>query len=132
MAQSFTVDESGAFLTGVDLYFRKKDVKEKLTVQIRTMELGIPTLLLVQDFAQVVLEPSQVNISEDASVATRVNFPSPIYLESGEEYCVVLLAPSSNNYEAWVGRMGEPTIETQSLPDAESVVISKQLSLIHI
>ena len=90
------------------------------------MELGIPTLFLVQDYAQVVLEPSQINVSEDASVATRVTFPSPIYLPSGEEYALVLLAPSSNNYEAWIGRMGEPTIETQSLPDAESVVISKQ------
>ena len=126
LAQSFVVDESGAFLTAVDLYFKSKDVKEKLTVQIRTVELGIPTLILIQDYAQVVLEPSQINISEDASVATRVTFPSPIYLQGGEEYSIVLLAPSSDNYEAWIGRMGEPTIETQSLPDAESVIISKQ------
>ena len=126
LAQSFLVDESGAFLTSVDLYFKSKDVKEKLTVQIRTVELGVPTLILIQDYAQVVLEPSQVNISDDASVATRVTFPSPIYLEGGEEYAVVLLAPSSDNYEAWIGRMGESTIETQSLPDAESVIISKQ------
>ena len=126
LAQSFTVDGTGCFLTAVDLFFRKKDEKEKLMVQIRTMELGIPTLVIVQDFAQVVLEPSQVNVSEDASVPTRVTFPSPIYLPSGEEYCVVLLAPTTNNYEAWIGRMGEPTIETQSLPDAESVIISKQ------
>ena len=55
------------------------------------MELGIPTLLFVQDYAQVVLEPSQINVSEDASVATRVTFPSPIYLQGGEEYAVVLL-----------------------------------------
>ena len=126
LAQSFLVDGSGAFLTSVDLYFRSKDVKEQLTVQIRTVELGTPTLILIQDYAQVVLDPSQINVSEDASVATRVTFPSPIYLEGGQEYAVVLLAPSSNNYEAWVGRMGEPTIETQSLPDAESIVISKQ------
>ena len=126
LAQSFLVDGSGAFLTSIDLYFRSKDVKEQLTVQIRTVELGVPTLILLQDYAQVVLDPSQINVSEDASVATRVTFPSPIYLEGGEEYAVVLLAPSSNNYEAWVGRMGEPTIETQSLPDAESIVISKQ------
>ena len=45
LAQSFTVDESGAFLTAVDIFLRKKDVKEKLTVQLRTMELGIPCLL---------------------------------------------------------------------------------------
>ena len=126
LAQSFLVDESGAFLTSVDLYFRSKDVKEQLTVQIRTVELGTPTLILIQDYAQVVLDPSQINISDDASVATRVTFPSPIYLEGGSEYAVVLLAPSSNNYEAWIGRMGEPTIETQSLPDAESIIISKQ------
>ena len=126
LAQSFLVDGSGAFLTSIDLYFRSKDVKEQLTVQIRTVELGIPTLILLQDYAQVVLDPSQINVSEDASVATRVTFPSPIYLQGGEEYSVVLLAPSTNNYEAWVGRMGEPTIETQSLPDAESIVISKQ------
>ena len=63
-----------------------------MTVQIRTVELGIPTLILLQDYAQVVLEPSQINVSEDASVATRVTFPSPIYLEGGEEYSVVLLS----------------------------------------
>ena len=126
LAQSFLVDETGAFLTAVDVYFRSKDNREKLTVQIRTVELGTPTLILVQEYAQVVLEPSQINISEDASVATRVTFPSPIYLEGGSEYAVVLLAPTSDNYEAWIGRMGEPTIETQSLPDGESVIISKQ------
>ena len=126
LAQSFLVDETGAFLTAVDVYFRSKDSREKLTVQIRTVELGTPTLILVQEYAQVVLEPSQINISDDASVATRVTFPSPIYLEGGSEYAVVLLAPTSDNYEAWIGRMGEPTIETQSLPDAESVIISKQ------
>ena len=102
LAQSFLVDGSGAFLTSVDLYFRSKDVKEQLTVQVRTVELGTPTLILIQDYAQVVLDPSQVNISDDASVATRVTFPSPIYLEGGEEYAVVLLAPSSDNYEAWI------------------------------
>ena len=126
LAQSFVVDETGAFLTSVDIFMRKKDVKENLTVQIRTMELGTPTLIQVQNFAEVVLDPSQINVSEDASVATNVKFPSPIYLEGGEAYCVVLLAPTTNNYEAWIARMGDSTIDTQSLPDSESVVISQQ------
>ena len=126
LAQSFTVDETGAFLTSVDIFMKSKDVKEPLTVQIRTMELGTPTLIQLQEFAEVVLDPSQVNISEDASVATNVKFPSPIYLEGNNEYCVVLLAPTSNSYEAWISRMGDPTIETQSLPDSESVIVSQQ------
>ena len=126
LAQSFTVDETGAFVTSIDIYMRKKDVKEQLTVQLRTMELGTPTLIQVQDFASVTLDPSQINVSEDASVATNVKFSSPVYLEGGQEYCVVLLAPTTNNYEAWIARMGDSTIDTQSLPDSESVVISQQ------
>ena len=126
LAQSFTVDETGAFLTSVDIFMRSKDVKEKLTVQVRTMELGTPTAIQVQEFAQVVLDPSQVNISEDASLATNVKFASPLFLEGGKEYCIVLLAPTSNSYEAWISRMGDPTIETQALPDSESVIVSQQ------
>ena len=126
LAQSFTVDETGAFLTSVDIFMRKKDVKEKLTVQVRTVELGTPTLIQVQNFAQVVLDPSQINVSEDASAATNVKFPSPVYLEAGTQYCIVLLAPTTNNYEAWIARMGEATIGTQSLPDSENVIISQQ------
>ena len=126
LAQSFTVDETGCFLTSVDIFMRSKDVKEQLTVQVRTMELGTPTLIQVQEFAQVVLDPSQVNISEDASLATNVKFASPLFLEGGKEYCIVLLAPTSNAYEAWISRMGDPTIETQSLPDSESVIVSQQ------
>ena len=126
LAQSFTVDETGCFLTSVDIFMKKKDVKEQLTVQVRTMELGTPTLTQVQDFASVTLDPSQINVSEDASAATNVKFPSPIFLEGGQEYCIVLLAPTTNNYEAWIARMGDSTIDTQTLPDSESVVISQQ------
>ena len=126
LAQSFTVDETGAFVTSVDIFMKKKDVKEQLTVQLRTMELGTPTLIQVQDFASVTLDPSQISVSEDASVATNVKFPSPVFLEGGQEYCIVLLAPTTNNYEAWIARMGDSTIDTQSLPDSESVVIAQQ------
>lgn len=126
LAQTFTVDETGAFLTSVDLFFANKDDNEKITVELRTVELGTPTDLLVQDFARVTLEPSQVNTSSDGSVPTRVTFPSPVYLQPGEEYAIVILSPSSNNYESWIARMGERTVNTQNLPDAESVVVTKQ------
>jgi hypothetical protein len=126
VAQSFTVDENGAYLTSLDIFFASKDATEKLTVEIRTVELGTPTNLLIQDFARVQLEPSQINVSSDASIVTRVTFPSPIYLPPNNEYAVVLLAPSTNNYEVWCARSGERTVNTQNLPDAESVIYSKQ------
>ena len=126
LAQSFTVDETGAFLTSVDVFFANKDENEKLTAQIRTVELGTPTRDLVDENAQVVLEPSQIRTSADASVPTRITFPAPIYLSPDTEYALVLLAPSSDQYEVWIARMGEKTINTSTLPDAESVVVGKQ------
>ena len=126
LAQSFTADETGAFLTAVDVFFANKDENEKLTAQIRTVELGTPTRNLVDENAQVVLEPSQIKTSKDASVATKITFPAPIYLSPDTEYALVLLAPSSDQYEVWIARMGEKTINTSTLPDAESVVVGKQ------
>ena len=99
LAQSFTVDETGAFLTSVDLFFANKDPNEKCYVEIRTVELGTPTNQLVQDFARAILYPDDITTSTDASVATNVKFPSPIYLEANREYAVVVLSPTSNNYE---------------------------------
>ena len=126
LAQTFTVDETGAFLSSVDLYFASKDENENVTIELRTVELGTPTNQLVQDFATVTLEPSQINISDNASLATRVTFPSPIYLQPNTEYALVLLSPSSDNYEMWIGRFGETTVETQNLPNAEAILMTRQ------
>jgi len=126
LAQSFTVDETGAFLTSVDVFFANKDDNEKLLVELRTVELGTPTLRLVNEYAQVTLDPSQIKTSKDASVATKITFPSPIYLEPGTEYALVLLSPFSDLYEVWIARMGERTVNTTNLPDAESVIATKQ------
>ena len=110
LAQSFTVDETGAFLSSVDVYFGRKATDKKLFVELRTMELGTPTNILVQDYAQVTLNPNNINVSSDASVPTRVTFPSPIYLEAKKEYALVFLSPGSIDYEMWVATMGEPNI----------------------
>jgi len=126
LAQSFTVDETGAFLTSVDLFFASKDEDERCFVEVREVELGTPRNVPMADFAGQALEPSQIAISTNASIPTRVTFPSPIFLEPRREYAVVVLAPSTNNYELWVARMGEKTVNSQFLPDAESVIVTKQ------
>ena len=90
------------------------------------MELGLPTNILVQDYARAVVNPNDINISSNAEIPTRVKFPSPVYLEPETEYAIVLLAPTTNLYEAWIAQMGERTVNTQSLPDAEAVVVTRQ------
>ena len=126
LAQSFTVDGTGAFLTSFDVYFRSKDEIAKLQVQLRTTELGVPTRFLVQDFSAVTLNPSDINVSNDASVPTTIRFSSPVYLEPGEMYALVFLCPSSDKYEMFVATMGEKSIKTTQLPDVQNVVVSKQ------
>ena len=126
LAQSFTVNETGAFLTSFDVYFSSKDDTAKLTVQLRTVELGIPSLNLVQDYAEVILSPEDINVSNDASVPTTIRFPSPVYLPPDEEYALVFICPSSDKYNMWVATMGEKSIRTTQLPDVQNVVVSKQ------
>ena len=60
LSQTFKLDEDGAFLTSVDLFFARKDPNENISVEIRTTELGTPTNLLVQDYAEITLEPSEI------------------------------------------------------------------------
>lgn len=128
LAQTFTVDNEGGFLSSIDLWFQQKDENQDLTVELRTVELGIPTNSLVQDYSRVTLSPDDIVVSEtaDENSYTRVTFPSPVYLEPDTEYAIVLLAPTSVNYYSWIARMGEKTIETTNLPDVESVIYSSQ------
>ena len=126
LAQSFTVDETGAYLTGVDFFFGNKDPQEKIACELRTMELGTPTNIMVQDFARVDLHPTEVNTSNDGTVPTRFQFPSPIYLEPEKEYALVLRAPTTLLYEAWIAQMGDKTVGTSDLPDDENVMVTKQ------
>ena len=126
LAQTFTVDETGAFLSSIDLFFANVDPTQKVTVSLRTVELGTPTLNLASDHSEVTLDSSQITTSTDGTIATKVTFPSPVFLTSGTEYAIVVLAPQSNLYELWVARMGERTVNTTTLPDAESVIVTKQ------
>ena len=126
LAQTFRADGTGAFLTGVDLFFASKSQTDTLTVQVRPTELATPTEQLVQDFAQVVLSPDQVEISDDASVPTRVLFPSPLYLEPDITYAIVLLAPTTNDYTAWIARMGEENITED--PEGAAIIGQQYLN----
>ena len=142
LAQSFTVggnieapngynpsnDKKGVLLTKVDLFFgNKPSGQDALEVEIRDMELGTPTL--TRRGNSVSLEPSDITISDTGDVATTVTFPTPIFLPPGREYALVLIAPTTDEYEVWTAKMGEKTVNTQNLPDAEAVRYSKQFAI---
>jgi hypothetical protein len=89
--------------------------------------LGTPTRIVIGN--SVTLRPNQVNISNDASIATKVTFDEPIYLPPGREYAVVIISENSDQYEMWTAIMGEKTVNTKELPDVDAVTYSKQFSM---
>ena len=125
LAESFeVVDENGVFVSSCDIFFQTKDSSIPVTLQIRTMQTGLPTNTILP-FGEVIYEPSQINVSEDGSVATKFVFPSPVYLEGKKEYALVLLS-ASNNYRVYISRMGEEDISSLNLPESERIIVSQQ------
>ena len=109
LAQSFLVEaRGGAFITGCDLYFRTRDERLPVSVQIREMANGLPTTKILA-FSDVTLLPEQVNLSENGTIPTRFTFPSPVYVTESREYCLTVLS-DSNEYRIWISRMGEDDV----------------------
>lgn len=125
LAQSFYVEpESGIYVTSVDLFFYSKDDTLPITIQLRPMQLGVPTQE-VYPFSEVVLDPVDVQISDSSAVPTKVTFSSPVYLTGGKFHSIVLLT-NSNNYNVWISRIGEFDVQTAKAPESQQVLVSKQ------
>jgi len=109
LAQSFLVEsKGGAFLTGCELYFRTRDERIPVSVQVREMANGYPTTKVLA-FSDTTLLPSQINLSENGTIPTRFTFQSPVYVTENREYCLVVLS-DSNEYKLWISRMGEDDV----------------------
>ena len=114
LAQSFTVeDKEGVFLTSCDAFFATKDDNEvPVTVQLRTMEGGYPTTKIIP-FSEVSLDPNQVAISPNGTLATTFTFKSPVYLEGGIDYALILISDSAK-YSVFISRVGETDLITET------------------
>ena len=115
LAQSFLVaDETGIFLSKCDLFFRSKDDMDiPVTIQLRTMQNGTPSQKVLP-LSEIVLDPSDINISGDGSIATTVQFKAPVYCEAGKEYAICLLS-NSTKYQVYICRTGEVDLISQSV-----------------
>jgi hypothetical protein len=109
LAQSFLVDEEdGIFITSIDAYFATKSENIPVKAEIRNMVNGYPGPKILP-FGLKWINPNQVNTSADATVATTFTFDSPVYVQEGLEYCIVLYSDSTD-YTAYVARLGEKVI----------------------
>ncbi len=112
LAQTFLVQqEGGAFLTKVDLFFATKDENLPVRVELREVVNGYPGKTVLP-FSRIIKTPDQINVDPDAGAeATTFTFDSPVYVENGEEYCLVVLS-DSNDYNIWISQLGELAVGT--------------------
>ena len=111
LAQTFFVDGS-ICLTKVDLFFSAKDSSIPMRIQLRKTVNGVPGPLIIP-MSEKFIYPADINISDDGSTATTVNFDAPIFLDAGE-YALVLLADSIN-YRVWISQINQRDVLTNSL-----------------
>jgi hypothetical protein len=111
IAQTFEIEtdmssDSAVMATKIDLYFKQKSSTLGITVQLRNTVNGYPGPDVIP-FASVHLEPEEVNVSDDGSVATTVVFDAPVALKAGQSYSVVAIPDESNpDYLIWICKTG--------------------------
>ena len=106
LAQTFiSADANGCFLTKIDLFFQAKDKNLPAWVEIRNVINGYPGPKILP-FGRKLLDSSEINLSDNATSATTFHFDSPVYIQGGTEYCVVVRS-NSLNYRLWIAQMNE-------------------------
>ena len=107
LAQTFLInEEGGCFIPSIDLFFAKKDNNLPVWVEIRNVVNGYPGAKILP-FGRKLLESSEVNVDDtSAATATTFTFDSPVYLQQGIEYCVVIQTHSLD-YLMWISQLGE-------------------------
>jgi hypothetical protein len=111
LAQTFMVQqEGGCFITSVDLFFASKDAKVPVRIEIREVVNGYPGSVVLP-FSRVEKKPSEVTLSNFASAPTTFNFTSPVFLQNGIEYALVVLS-DSNSYTAWISETDTIDVQT--------------------
>jgi hypothetical protein len=124
LAQTFLVDDTtGVFITKVDLFFVSKDENIPVLFEIRETNLGTPTNKVLP-FSFKSVNPKDVKLSNDGTVATTITLDAPVYLNPEKEYALVLLSHSTE-YRVWISRLGEADVTTLG-QEAGQILVTEQ------
>ena len=89
----------------MDFFFSKKDNVLPVFCEIRNVVNGYPGPKILP-FGRKILNSADINLSEDATAVTSFTFDSPVFVQEGQEYCIVLLTHSLD-YRVWISQLGE-------------------------
>jgi hypothetical protein len=109
ISQTFMIgnESTGLFISSIDIFFQAVDPKIPIELSIVTVENGIPTQNTVP-FSKVIKKSGDAGVTIDADTAqaaTNFMFDTPVYLEAGIEYAVLLISNSAR-WRTWVARVG--------------------------
>ena len=118
-------------MDSVDLFFKKKSSIFPVTLQLRPTVNGYPSATDIIPFGIVTLDPSEVNVSDDASLSTNFKFQSPVYLPPGEHSFVAVC--DTTDYEIYIARIGDlvlnnPNVRITTQPSVGSLFKSQNAS----
>ena len=106
LAQTFLVQrEGGMFVTKADVFCQAKSDTQPLVVRLRTTLNGYPTDKIIP-LSEAVIQPQDVQVSEDGSLPTTATFPAPVYLEPDTEYALECFCEAPE-YTLWVAELGK-------------------------
>ncbi len=126
LAQTFVVQSiGGMFVTSVDLYFSEAG-NRPVTVEIRTTDNGVPSSKILP-FSEVTKNPSEINVSDNGSVATNFKFRSPIYLVDNENYALIVKTDEPG-CQVFISELGKTDILTGNVVTNQPLTGSLYLS----
>lgn len=120
VAQTFYVSTKdhpdGVFVSSIDLFFKNKGELLPVEVQIRPVVNGAPSSNTMLPGATVTLDPEDIKISNspntsNISTNTRFTFSSPVYLNSGYEYAIVVIT-DDYGYDYYGAELGQKILGT--------------------
>lgn len=100
-------DDVAVFLSKIDVYFGSKSDRRGVVLEVREVVNGYPTSRRVP-FSRVRLRSSEVNVSDDGSVATSFVFDSPVAIKTDKPYCFVIKPHADDpDYQLFVAKSFE-------------------------
>jgi hypothetical protein len=129
LAQTFFIDSAvvqGApaiSVSAVDLYFQAKPDRTNnysgilnpgVSVFIAETSYSVP--IIAPKYYQIGrLEYDQIATSSDASIPSRLRFPTPVGVTTDTEYALIIIFDGSENFQLWTSVIGEFLINSKKI-----------------
>lgn len=134
LAQTFFVEEeTGIYITAIDLYFASKDSTLPVYVSIINTVNGYPGTIEINQ-SRTTINSYDVNISSNLSTLadgttkwaspdtpTKVTFSSPIYLQGKTQYAIFVKSDSFK-YRLWTSYLGDATVNGTGMTATQPVL----------